>query len=160
MNIIVGFSTGKTILAKLIRWITRSSVSHTYLKMRTTFEKPEFLVYQASGLSVNIENFENFQKHANIIEEINYSVSAVKYEEIVHYMVDKMGRPYSIKQLIGMLWVLFGRSIGLKWRNPFRDQDHSFVCVELICRALDIPRAEELTPQDLLDYLKSHSAEL
>jgi hypothetical protein len=64
-----------------------------------------------------------------------------------------LGRPYSLKQLFGMAWILLLRNFGVKAKNPFRDGDHSFICFELVARILDLPGAEELSPQDLLDLL-------
>lgn len=154
-NITIGFSTGKTCLAKLIRWVTKSQVSHTYIKLKTHFESPSHLIYQASGITVNVESLENFMGHATVIEELSISISDQKYDELLAFLLTKLGRPYSMWQLLGMAWVLMMRNFGITVRNPGRDGDHSFVCVELVCRALDIPNGEELTPQDLLDVLRS-----
>ena len=151
-TITIGFSTSHTLFSSLIRWFSSSKVSHTYIRM-PLYSSCSELVFQASGLKVNIEGYKHFESHSTVVKEIELQISDEKYEELEVFMCDSLGKPYSIKQILGMVLVLVCRSVGCKIKNPFRDGDHSYVCVELVANILNIPNAEDMTPQDLLDIL-------
>jgi hypothetical protein len=49
--------------------------------------------------------------------------------------VDWLGEGYDYAGLFGMAWVEFGRWLGRKWRNPWRDSKTMF-CSEAVARVL------------------------
>lgn len=150
-NLIIGFSTSNRLLSRLIRFITRSSVSHVYICIPINKHNVN-LIFQASGLAVNMESSINFIEHSKIIREIAIPLSEEQEIELMTFVFDTLGKPYSLLQLVGMIWVIGCKTIGLHVKNPFRDGDHSYVCVELIAKILKLKGAEEMTPQDLLDW--------
>jgi hypothetical protein len=153
-TITIGFSKNKKILSKIIRWITRSGVSHTYIKYRQP-DTDKLVVCQASGLSVNIENYDLFLTHQEIHQEFDIHIDDCFWYAAQDFIATNIGKPYSIKQLVGMIVVLIGRSIGIGINNPFRDGMHSFICVEVVANIIGICGAENLTPEDVLQYIRS-----
>lgn len=69
-------------------------------------------------------------------------------------MWEELGKPYSLLQLIGYLWIMLCKTVGLRVRNPLSNGRHSYVCVELVARYLNIKDAESMTPQDPYDLLR------
>lgn len=159
MNVVVGFSRSKYLLSKIICCITNSKCSHTYIKVCFGAEDA-VLVFQASGISVNVENYDVFLDNHAVVDEMSFDITEERWDKIYSFMLKQLGKPYSFKALIGMLWVLIARRFGKRVRNPFADGDHSYVCVELVAKALGIQGAEEMTPQDLLELLQAHQVEL
>ncbi len=69
------------------------------------------------------------------------------------------GKPYSIKEIFGLLWVLAMRGFGVKVKNPFRDGSHSYVCVELamLCVGLSAD-SENVTQEDFRRWCESNGS--
>ena len=155
-TIIVGFSRNNKILSKLIRIVTRSSVSHVYVRIPSGIANPEYMVYQASGLAVNAEGYGHFQTHAEIRAEFTAEFADADFLLVESFLMQQLDKPYSIKQLIGMLYVIAAKTCGFRVKNPFSDSDHSYICVEYVAKALGITGAEEMTPDDLMGYLIDH----
>lgn len=152
-KIYVGFSRNHKIVSWLIRKFTRSNVSHTYIRIPV----PEYntsIVFQAQGFNVHYINYGHFLDKGNIVEaEICVDVSDEQFIEAEKFRVYECGKPYSYIQLLGYIYLLLGRYLGLRLKNPFSNGDHGYVCVELVCRCLGISNEENMTPQDLLDFL-------
>ena len=111
------------------------------------------MVFQASGLMVNYCNYEYFQKKSRVREEYEMEVSAEQYDKAMGLMASAAGKPYSMREIFGYLYVLAQR----EWRNkvvsnPFGDGDKSYVCSELAAESLGIKDAESMTPEDLRRY--------
>lgn len=156
-TIYAGFSTNQKTFARLIRWATRSSVSHVYFRIPTYSITGRSWIFQASGIAVNLEGDQHFSSHAKIIREFEIDLTEEQFTELELYMLDSVAKPYSMAQLVGMCWVLLGKAFGQKFKNPYADGSKSYICVELVARILRIPGSEDLTPEDLLDYLEAHS---
>src|SRR5690606_4322873 len=114
-----GFSRGRGIIAWLIQLLTRSKISHTYLRVKSPTNID--MVFQASGLTVNIETYQHFLTHADVVDEIALEIPDELYAEGEEFLWSELGKPYGMKQLIGYLWVLFCRCFGRNVRNPFAD---------------------------------------
>jgi hypothetical protein len=156
-TVTIGFSRNKMVVSKLIQLLTRSKVSHTYVKVSTPYHDPAYVVYQASGLAVNAENYDHFLTHAEVMRELEVSIPEEQHADAEAFLLRELGKSYSVGQLVGMLWVLMGRCVGLRLKNPWADGSHSYVCVEFAARLLGLEGSEEMTPQDLLDLLeKTH----
>lgn len=158
-TVYVGFSTNQKPLARLIRWATRSGVSHVYFRVPTHTITGRSWIFQASGLQVNLEGDKRFASHARTVREFEIELTEDQFNELELYMLDSAGKPYSVCQLLGMCWVLLGKTFGQKLKNPCADGSKSYICVELVARILRIPGPEEMTPEDLLDFLEAHSVE-
>lgn len=152
-QIVVGFSRSRGILSWLIRAITHSDVSHAYIRKVSPINTE--VVFQASGISVNLESYDHFKTHATVIEEVAIHIPDEDYESGEQFIWKELGKPYSASQLIGYSWVMLCRTVGLRVRNPLSNGTHSYVCVELVARYLGIKDSESLTPQDLYEIVRN-----
>lgn len=72
-----------------------------------------------------------------------------------------VGSRYDFEGLIGMTWVMIGRWLRRKWKNPFRSAKNVF-CSEAVIRAMldspgygaACPLDPESSPEDLLLYFE------
>lgn len=147
-KVIIGFSAHPGIFSTLIKFITNSRVSHTYIRIPVP-EYNESMVFQASGLCVNYMNYKVFQKKSKIIEEYEIEVDDDVYAFGEMMRVIESGKPYSMKEIFGLLWVLAMRGFGVKVNNPFRDGSHSYICVELAMLCVGLEKdSENVTQED------------
>lgn len=156
-TITVGFSKHPgSLFSKLIMFVTKSTISHTYIKLSVP-EYNEFVVFQASGLTVNYTNYSVFTKKAVVIEEYEIEVDDFTFAMGEKLRVTEVGKPYSMKEIFGLLWVLFMRNLGRKITNPFRDGSNSYICVELamICAGLS-KDSENVTTEDFRRWCEKH----
>lgn len=155
-KVIVGFSTHPGAFSKLIRFITNSKVSHTYIRI-PVLEYNEDMVFQASGLSVNYTNYKVFQTKCKVIEEYEITVDDETHALGEMMRVMEAGKPYSVKELIGLLWVLMMRGFGYKVQNPFRDGSTSYICVELVMICVGLRHdSENITQEDFRRWCEIH----
>jgi len=154
-NITVGFSYHPgSPLSWLIRVITKSKVSHVFAVVVVAGDP---LVYQASGLNVNYTALPVFLEKNKVVEQYNIEISEEQYAKARKIRVSQVGKPYSLMQLVGFLWVLGMRKFGRKVRNPLSDGKQSYVCVEIIADMIDVADGEAMTPEDFRRYCKEHA---
>lgn len=146
-KIIVGFSTHHSLFSTLIKFVTNSKVSHTYIRIPVP-EWDESVVFQASGLVVNYTNYKVFLEKSTVIEEYEIDVSDDVYAFAEMVRVMECGKPYSMKEVFGLLWVLAMRGLNVKVKNPFRDGSHSYICVELVMTCVGLTSDSENATQE------------
>ena len=147
-KIIVGFSHSTNIFSRLIMWATKSKISHTYIIL------PNSIVYQASGLKVNEVSYEYFLTYETVIKEIEIELTDEQFAKGEQFRIKSLGKPYSIREILGFSWILFMKSLGKKVTNPFKDGDKAYVCVKLVADYIDVNDLDEnLTPDDLYQLL-------
>ncbi len=147
-KVIVGFSTHKGAFSSLIRFVTNSKVSHCYIRIPVP-EYGESMVFQASGLWVNYCNYGIFQEKNKVIEEYEIEVEDDVYAFGEMLRVMEAGKPYSMKEIFGLLWVLAMRGLGVKVKNPGRDGSNSYICVELAMLCVGLAAdSENITQED------------
>jgi len=152
-TITVGFSQSYKIGSKLIRLCTKSKISHCYLRI----DYPKYVttvVYHASGISVNFENYTHFLTHSNVVDEITIQVSEDDFETGVKFQLQEVGKPYAIRQLLGYSFVLIGKIFNMKIKNPLANGTKSYVCSELVMKFLNMEESENLTPDELYQIIK------
>jgi hypothetical protein len=157
-KVIIGFSRPMKyrILSSLICFITNSNVSHTYVRIPVP-EYGESMVFQASGLSVNYCNYKVFQEKAKVVEEYEIEVSDDVFAIGELMRVMEAGKPYSVKELVGLLWVLVMRGLGIRVGNPFKDGSASYICVELVMLCVGLRAdSENTTQEDFRRWCKKH----
>lgn len=159
MKIYVGFSTGSSLFSRLIRWASDSNVSHTYLRIPIPRHEKS-LIFQASGMAVNLESEKIFWGRSKTINEFECELSPEQAHALETFILEGLGVPYSIQHIVGMVWVLLCRGMGFHVKNPLSEGGHAYVCVEVVAKVLGIKGAEEMTPQDLLDHLRAHPSHL
>lgn len=159
----VGFSTHtKSILSRIIRWFTGSKASHAWLLVDDPFFGME-MVMEATETGFRFIPYDNFKAEGNDIVAV--LEPAYPLDEGVRQAARWLGESYDFAGLFGSIFVMMGRWLRRKWRNPF-DKAHSMFCSEAVVQVLQAakyPGAEKFdpsatTPQDLLDFLQSGKA--
>jgi hypothetical protein len=151
-TLIVGFSYANTFLSKLIKYCTKSKISHCYLRIPIP-EYSESVVFHAQLFNTHYQNYAHFTKNSTVVEEITVNLNEDQHRTAELVRILDCGKPYGYGELIGYIWVLIGRKFGKKWKNPLSKSD-TYVCVEVVCKSLGMTNYSSLTPQDLYDILK------
>ncbi len=153
-KIFIGFSDGKTLFSTLIKLATWSKTSHSFIGFRT--KSGEDLVFQASGLTVNYENYDHFITHVKITDMFSKEVSDEEWKHMKQLQLKEMGTHYGWKEIIGFVYVLAARSVGIKVKNPFFDGDRTYICVESTLEQLNEKWDGYMTPEDLRLWCKNN----
>lgn len=149
MRLIFGFSKPKSeaILSTLIRKIEKREFSHAYIRLVEPAGNE--VIFQASGLSVNLLLASKFDEIEDIIEEYEL---ILPNPDIWSYILSKLGTPYSIVQLFRIfIYKISGIKIG-------RDGVSREICSELVARlcfdmGISIPGdLDYTTPSDLQKF--------
>lgn len=154
MNIVIGFSRAKSVWkigSKFIAESEKRNYSHAYIKIVDPFTRVT-LVYQASLGMVNIYNYDLFMEHNIIVEEYVMGVDQNQYKEILTFLHQNVGKPYSKKQIL-----LLAIKKLLKFEIQYENRDEEFVCSELAVRVIEIytpgttydTNVDYVTPSDL-----------
>lgn len=164
MIIKIGFSRPKALFAPF-SWVIRlfqgwTSYSHVYVRFWNQ-EAQRWVVYQASGTSVNMIGWEKFQINEIITDEFEIEVSDKSSGKIRSMMIDLLGTPYGILDVIGMGIVILINKLGFKVYNIFASKQYSMVCSKLAYEIADkiVPIPEEdpdlVTPKDMFNLLNN-----
>jgi hypothetical protein len=162
-KIIVGLSRHRdfAIFGRGIQWFQGTPYSHAYIRFDST-EFNRTIIYQASGLRVNLISKAKFDSINFIVKEFEVEISDEKFSEILGFCADELGKPYSLKAIIGIVFhTLFG------WKVINSDKLESFICSELVGYILQmigiIEQNKDLdyfTPKDvdsvMTNYLSSN----
>jgi len=127
-KVIIGLSKSKSFspCGKCIQLFQGTDYTHAYFRFHSKELKSQ-LIYQATGIGVNFANLKDFQNQEVIIKEWELKVSDKTYHKILKFCAEEVGKPYSIKAIIGILfYILFG----LKLINS--DKLNTFICSELV----------------------------
>lgn len=154
----VGFSTPKQWhpLSALVRWITRSKASHTWLVYHDHDFEAEY-VLEASGPGFRIIPYASFARQNKIVTVLEPKTNI---DLGLCMMAKWLGSHYDFAGLLGAAWTMLGRWLKRRWHNPLGNS-HSLFCSEAVVRTLQAakyPGAESLnpeamSPQDLLEFL-------
>lgn len=154
----VGFSTHHhNILSSTIRFFTKSEVSHTWLLVDDPlFKRP--MVLEATETGIVLTPFDRFATKNDVvcILDPKHPLDSGMSEAGAW-----LGERYDFLGLVGTAFVLLGRWLKRKWKNPL-SSSHAMFCSEFVVnvmQAAQYPGAENLvptgtTPQDLLDFLR------
>ena len=147
-KVIVGFSSHPSLFSRAIKFVTNSKVSHVYIRIPIP-EYNENMVFQASGLAVNYCNYNLFIKSNTVHEEYEIEIDDETAALGEMMRIIEAGKPYSMKEILGLAWVLAMRGLGVRISNPFRDGSQSFICVELAMLSLGQGKdSENTTPEE------------
>ena len=133
--------------------------SHVYVQFYSdSYERN--LVYQASSTKVNFMGQEIFLKDNLVIAEFEVEISKESKKQIVQFAIDSCGKPYGMKAVFGLGIVRIAELFGKIIKNPFRDDETTYVCSELGAYILEhyanvrLPKNyEDITPKDLYNCL-------
>jgi hypothetical protein len=157
-KIIIGFSTHKGALSWLIRTCLRTKYSHVYIKYQDDYVE-ETIIYQASGLAINMITEKAFLVKNNIVAERQYELDKDTLKAVIKFAASKLGTPYGVKQLCGMAFIQACRALGFKVRNPFPTGRTSYICSEFVAEILKkykgIPfeHLDSLDPKDIYEIV-------
>jgi len=156
----VGFSYRKgNVMSWLIRKLTSSDVSHTWLAIVDPYFGDETLIMEAGFAGWQMVSYQEFLRKNTIVTIVE---PVVPLNEGLRMAARWLGSPYDITGLFGAFIVVVGHWFKRKWKNPL-DNPKSMFCSEAIIRILQIssyPRSQELdpgstTPKELLQFLSS-----
>lgn len=147
MTIIFGFSRPIkfSLLSKIIELVSKRSFSHSYVRVKEPLTQLP-IVFQASGLAVNIIEFSNFCLKEVVIEEYEQEISDEDFKKAFQYMIDQDGTNYAIFQLfLDLFHIVF------KIKLPFKSTGE--VCSEQSARVAQVIGLN--VPGDLSYYTPS-----
>lgn len=153
----VGFSyRNGNVLSKLIRKLTHSKTSHTWLLVDDSVLGSQ-IVIEASLAGFACVDYDYFKKKNQIVAVVEPKYSL---DQGLKKIAKDLGEPYDYVGLFGQLVVIVGKWFRRKWHNPFVSKKSMF-CSEAITMVLqgsDYPGAKlmvpsDTSPQDLLDFL-------
>lgn len=146
MKILIGFSRPRKF--NIISWLIRAYMgftpySHTYIR----FYMPgiqRWVIYEASHGDVHFEEFTNWTSRSQVIEEYDLVLDERHWHEVLQFCIDNSNKLYGFLTLIGIL---------LKKKLGF-DGNKSFICSELVAKAIQIPNADDfITPAMVKEYV-------
>lgn len=158
MEFEVGFSRAKSpwkIGSAVIQEVEKRNFSHAYIKFLDPYTQI-LMVAQASHGMVNVTNYEVFKQDNIIVEEYTINCSETDYKNIVTFIYNNTGKPYSKFQLI-----LIGIKKIFKVEINIRNMDKEYICSEWAARICSIVKIETplnldyYTPSDLNTLLKN-----
>lgn len=162
-KLFVGFSKPRSklsFISYVIRWLQGTPFSHVYVRFESDFLERTF-IYQASGSKVNFENIYSFSEHSVVVEEFDLSVAPAVYKKVLGFAIDTVGKPYSLKQLLGMAVVCIFKKLGRQIRNPYKDRKDAFICSEIGAYVLEESGQfidydkDSIGPKEIWNILKS-----
>ncbi len=138
-TIYVGFSKPKSGFQPFswaIRLWEGTEYSHVYIRIPSAFLETD-MIYQASGLAVNMMSVQTFENHAEILEEYAFDITDETEKALLKSALEKLGVKYGIKQIFGIAFARINAIIGDKAEsNPFTDGRSAYVCSELAAEVL------------------------
>lgn len=157
MKLIIGFSRSTkwfrpfsvAIIAwDKIRYCSDIEISHMYGRFTSTSWDRDF-IYQASGHSTNFTGIKRFESLNKVVEEYEIEISEEAVVRIGQTCVDREGKPYAVKQtlgivLVGIVWFFTGERIP----NPLAHGDDATNCIEEWCKILSEDLGVE-APKDI-----------
>ncbi len=156
----IGFSTTDALLSRLIRRLTRSSVSHAWLVYRDVDFDRE-MVMEAVGAGFRIVPLDKFAQHNRIVEIVT---PRHPIDEGLKAAVDWLGEGYDAKGLVGMALLLLLRAFRRRTRRARNliASPRALFCSEAVaraCRACAYPGFERdpetTSPQDLYAFFQA-----
>ena len=149
-NLRVGFSTSRAWYSAIIRRETASKVSHVFTI--GTFLGID-LVFEEGWLGYSVRTLEDLARSSDIVDVITPA-----YSIHVGFMksLNDLNTAYGFLVMLGQFFMVCGKRIGKKWKNPFRDTRHA-ICSE---REVEIFQASSLPLAGMLDAPSTTPAEV
>lgn len=163
-NITVGFSKAKGFspYGWLIMVGLNIPFSHVYIKIHS-MKYDRDLIYQASSTMVNFMSPAIMDSEHVVVKEFVLPISDENYIKMMQFAIDNAGKPYGIKEVVGMAIVRVFQIFGKKIKNPFKDGGNTYVCSELVGTIVNeflngkIPGdQDDFTPKEVYDYLSKN----
>ena len=156
------FITSNSLLSRVIRWMTRETITHVIIDDLQLCGRD--VVLEAVGKGVTISDRARTLEGCEVVDIIDVPTGAAFKSTVIYNVIrDNLGAGYDYTGMLGYLWVMLGRALKQRWHNPLGNAK-SYVCVELavdILRRIDPVRASlidplAITPQEFRDFLEAH----
>ena len=127
----------------LIRWWMGTDYSHAVIKFNLYGKA---VVCEAGLRGVVINNWANFAAKYKIVDAIDIKNNEIA-KEAIKYCIDNLGDDYSYLAILG---------IALQKELLGKDGEKSFICSELIARALELKHEniDQITVSELKNLLR------
>ena len=149
-SINVCFSTSSGIFSRVIRWFTRSKVSHALITFRDqTLDK--VFVMEANGRGFMLVPWSKWRQSHTMVARYRLTVPQGMQSFSLRELAQSLGAQYDYVSVLGFFFRRWYR----RMRNPF-DDPNKLVCSEAVARFLansGIKRFENhgtWTPEDIL----------
>ena len=128
-TITVGFSRPKKWkpFAWLIMTAYRIDYDHVYIKFHSDSLQRD-VIYQASKSMINFMGTSVFESDNIVVREFQVKISAESKVKLMQFAIDNAGKPYSLKEVVGLAWVKICSWFGKKVTNPFKEGTDEYVC--------------------------------
>ena len=156
-KIYIGFSSPKSgfvPFATAIRAVLRTPYAHTYLRY-SSGEMKQDMVFQASGIAVNLVSYKQFINIENVVKEFEIDVTDDQFDMLIQEFSIGLGQPYSVLQILNTFCYILARS------RPLSTYINGWDCsrlMEAVLQSLgyNITQAPDVvTPKDVYNYLES-----
>jgi hypothetical protein len=158
---IIGFSSTDMIFSRIIKWVTRSKASHSYVLILV---EGELVVIHSNQHGVNCDYYERFKRTKQIVAEYQLLISEDKEQLAAATALKLLDKPYDFLSVFGFAWVLINRFFGRKVKNPFPNRS-AYQCSEFVLEVLKSAGLEGIenldrelvSPEDLIEFLNKCS---
>lgn len=156
-SINICFTAAPSLFSKLIRWTTRSDVSHAFI----TFRDPvlnRVMVMEATwkGFEMLPWGSEDYEGRA-LIARYSINVPEEKKLDALNHLTYYLGNGYDYFSLIPLIL----RRIKARFKNPLGTASR-MICSESVavflnsCGAANMPDASSWTPEDVYAFIKNN----
>ncbi|MBI2449651.1 hypothetical protein HYV49_05135 [Candidatus Pacearchaeota archaeon] len=158
MKIKIGFSTSNSIISKLIRWFTKSEVSHAYIEVYDEFLQINLIIH-ADFQGIIIQLAKEFDIGNRRLEE--YEIDDIRLDNTLKDNLWYLGKKYDYFKFINFaFFIIFKRWLIRKVKNPYIDPQ-KLVCVDFILYILNGAKIISLpigylTPKFFKDWCKEN----
>jgi hypothetical protein len=161
-SITVGFSRPKAWFSPF-SWFIRlgywSPFSHAYIEFDLD-GLDRRVVLQASGFSINLISEDSFDAKEIVFREFELPITEPNLLKLKQFGIDQLGKPYSLKGIVGMILVRAAKLIGKKIESPWAYDGSSDFCSELVAQILKTYGGvavgldpADMSPKDVYDLL-------
>lgn len=138
MKIYLGLSSPSSKFApfaELIKWVLKREYDHCYVR----FQEPngEWMIFQASGLAVNVCNTQIWLKKNYSVKEYEVEITKEQNDFFWQFVKDTVGTPYSLKEDFGILLM----KVFHLDENPYDAGMSAQICSQLmaeVCKRIGI----------------------
>lgn len=152
MAINVCFSTTSALTSRIIRAVTRSTVSHALLTFRDA-SLGKIVVLEAVSEGFRVVTWKSWQRHNQLVERYALTLSDDVQAQALSQLAERLGEGYDYLGAVGWLGRL------LHFGNPFASRSRLF-CSEAVALflqmcGLDVQEPSLESPESLLERARS-----